>query len=97
MSESEASNWDKKQDLVLSSLADLRLSSDGALKGVNELKTEYARTQERQRQVDEKLEELKLRMDRTSQVLIGIGASLFILFAKWALSALEIASQLPKK
>ena len=97
MSESEASNWDKKADLVLTSLADLRLSSDGALKAVNELNTKYARSEERQRQVDDKLNELQRRMDRNTQWLMGVGSGIAILFANWAFTALQAANQLPKK
>lgn len=78
MPENEASDWERQSALVLQSLQDFRLSADAALKGINELKLEFVRVEERLKKTESENQEIKARLDRANQWLMGILAAIVI-------------------
>lgn len=77
-----ASDWDRQEERVLQALQDLRLSSDSALKAVNELKEQFitykAATTAHMDSQDKEIAELKSRLDNANKWLMGILAAIIV-------------------
>jgi hypothetical protein len=97
MNDHDTSDWSRKSELVLQSLQDCRLSADAALKGINELKYEFAVMKTdfdaRLKKAEEETREIKSRLDRANQWLMGIVAGLVLFGLQQVVALLQ---QIPK-
>ncbi len=89
------SDWERKEELVLKTLQDLRLSSDAALKATGDLSNKLVIIEERLEQRKNEMIELKAKLDRISVWLMGIMASIFIFFVQWAFGILTRVADIP--